>query len=266
MSKEEVDISETIIIVSGVIGVLIAFIFFLFVLFYLRRKREKRKQSLLKQRYEKEMLKSQIEVQNDTLQYIGKELHDNIGQLLSVARININVVEDAIKDEENLIFIKQANELIEQTIKEIRLLSKSLDSDFVNLFGLQEMISHELERIQKTKKFETEMIVYGETYSLGYDREIILFRIVQEILNNALKHSGAKKIKVSINYLHESFSIKVEDNGKGFDYEQTIKKNINQSGSGLRNITSRSDLIGFKCDISSKNLEGTYYLLTTNQL
>ena len=240
-------------------------IVFLFI-FQNRQKMNLQEKATLKAQYDQEILKSQIEVQNATLQYLGKELHDNVGQLLSVARINLNVVEETTQELENEGFVKQANELVEQSIQELRALSKSLDGDFVQDFGFQEMVIHELQRIRKTKKFETEISIHGQKYSLGYDREIVLFRIVQEILNNALKHSGAKTIEVTLSYLPNNFTLQIFDNGKGFNYSKVIKNELNQSGSGLRNIQRRAKLINFNCEIDSTLLIGTTYKLTTNLL
>lgn len=213
----------------------------------------------LKTAYDQEILKSQIEVQNQTLQHIGQELHDNIGQLLSVAKINLNILEESDHSEhEN---IKQTNEIITQSINDLRALTKSLDGDFVHDFGLEESISHELQRIRKTKRFETEISVLGTKRKLGYETEIVLFRIVQEILNNSLKHSKAKNIEVIVHYFHTSFELTIKDNGKGFELENIQSKPLNLSGAGLRNMQRRMELIGGKCTINSVLAVGTEVLL-----
>ena len=136
-------------------------------------------------------------------------------------------------------------------------MTKSLDGDFVKDFGLEESISHELQRIRKTKKFETEISVLGTKKALGYEVEIVLFRIVQEVLNNALKHSKAKNIDVVLHYLPTSFELSIKDNGKGFDLQNAHSLTINSSGAGLRNMQRRMELIGGKCTIKSVLGEGT---------
>ena len=214
----------------------------------------------LKTAYDQEILKSQIEVQNQTLQHIGQELHDNIGQLLSVAKINLNILEES--DFEDFDFIKQTNEIITQSISDLRALTKSLDGDFVKDFGLEESISHELQRIRKTRRFQTEISVLGEKRKLGYEREIVLFRIVQEILNNALKHSKAKNLAIVLHYFADSFTLKVNDDGKGFDLENINQKVLSQAGAGLRNMQRRMELIGGKCTISSEIGKGTEVVLS----
>jgi two-component system, NarL family, sensor kinase len=255
------EIYLTVVTVSALI-LLLAIVFILAIFRYqnsLKRIHD------LKAQYDQEILRSQIEVQNATLQYLGKELHDNVGQLLSVARINLNIVEETAKEPENENFVKQANELVEQSIQELRALSKSLDSDFVQDFGFQEMMIHELERIKKTNKFHTEITIQGQKHSLGYDREIVLFRITQEILNNALKHSGATIITVILDYLPNNITLQISDNGKGFNYSAAIKNELSLSGSGLRNIKRRAALINFNCEISSEIFKGTCYILTTSR-
>jgi signal transduction histidine kinase len=233
----------------------ISFIF----LFQKRQLQNLQEKQALKTAYDQEILKSQIEVQNQTLQHIGQELHDNIGQLLSVAKINLNVLEESDNAEHE--YIKQTNEIITQSINDLRALTKSLDGDFVRDFGLEESISHELQRIRKTRRFQTELSVLGEKRKLGYEHEIVLFRIVQEILNNALKHAKAKNLDIILQYLPQSFTLTVWDNGKGFEMEKALQKDLSQSGAGLRNMQRRMELIGGKCTINSILGEGTEVLL-----
>ena len=252
---------EILSITSTIVLLLLAsFITVFFFIFQKRQIQNIQEKAALKTAYDQEILKSQIEVQNQTLQHIGQELHDNIGQLLSVAKINLNILEES--ENEELDFIKQTNEIITQSISDLRALTKSLDGDFVKDFGLEESISHELQRIRKTRRFQTEISVLGEKRKLGYEREIVLFRIVQEILNNAIKHSKAKNLTIILHYFVDSFTLKVNDNGKGFDLENINQKNLSQAGAGLRNMQRRMELIGGKCSISSEIGKGTEVLLS----
>ncbi|CAH0994105.1 hypothetical protein EMA8858_00212 [Emticicia aquatica] len=263
--KGNEEIVLTFVIGTIILIILVTFIISFALIFQRRQLKHRQEKIALKAQYDQEILTSQIEVQNTTLQYIGRELHDNIGQLLSVAKINLNVLEETIQDVDNEEFVKQTNELVDHAIQDLRALSKSLDGDFVHDFGLQESIAHELLRIRKTKKFETELTLRGEKYTLGYEREIVLFRIVQEILNNALKHSQAKNLEVNINYLPETFTLHISDNGRGFDYESAKKNELAESGSGLRNIKRRANLINFDCNIESQIGKGTKYILTSTK-
>jgi signal transduction histidine kinase len=249
------DISILAIVTTIVFLILAIFVIGFMISFQKRQLQNQQEKTALKTAYDQEILKSQIEVQNQTLQHIGRELHDNIGQLLSVAKINLNVLEESNNTEHE--HIKQTNEIISQSINDLRALTKSLDGDFVKDFGLEESISHELQRIRKTKRFQTEISVLGMKRKLGYEIEIVLFRIVQEVLNNALKHSKAKNIDIILQYFPTSFKLSVKDNGKGFDLENVSSKTINSSGAGLRNMQRRMELIGGKCTVKSVLGEGT---------
>lgn len=257
---ETAEITYTIYISFLAFILLFAFVVLIFFLFQKRQLQNQQEKTALKIAYDQEILKSQIEVQNQTLQHIGQELHDNIGQLLSVAKINLNVLEESDHAEhEN---IKQTNEIIAQSINDLRALTKSLDGDFVHDFGLEESISHELQRIRKTKRFDTEISVLGTKRKLGYETEIVLFRIVQEVLNNSLKHSKAKNIDVILHYFPTSFELTVKDNGKGFELESIQSKPLlGLSGAGLRNMQRRMELIGGKCTINSVLNQGTEVFL-----
>ena len=249
----------TIILVAGTaaLAILIFFLISFLILYQQKQLKHAEDKIILKAQYEREILTAQLEVQNYTLQHIGQELHDNVGQLLAVARINLNVVEEAKEGDDNRKYIQQANELIAQSINDLRSLTKSLDGDFVQDFGLSESIAQELQRVRHTGIFRTEFRTSGEAYSLGFQREIVLFRIVQEVLNNVIKHAKAKKLTVHIIYLPESVTLTLEDDGQGFDYSSTQEKAIAQSGAGLRNMQRRAALIGGQCTLKSSPGQGT---------
>lgn len=250
MLQTNSEIVATIISVSVLLTVMIVFVFLAILRYQNRVRIHLEEVTNLKIAYEQEILTSQLEVQNQTLQELSQELHDNIGQLLSVARINLNVMEEEMPDNDG--YIKQTNEIINQSINDLRALTKSLDGDFVQQFGLEESLSLEMARIRKTKRFVTEINTVGEQYSLGYEREIVLFRVSQEILNNALKHSKAKNLSILLSYLPDSFELCIKDDGQGFDIEAIQQKEISQSGAGLRNIQRRVKLIGGTCSITSE--------------
>jgi two-component system NarL family sensor kinase len=253
-----------VIIIIGTLVLLVVSVFIIYLLLYLKQRQivSNQEKANIRVQFEHEILKAQNEVKNNTLQQIGQELHDNIGQLLSIARINLNVMEEMKLDTEALDYIKQTNEIVLLSIQEVRSLSKSLDGDLIQQFGLVESISFDLQRIRKTNKFLTEIIVEGESYSLGYEKEIVLFRVTQEILNNMIKHSAATNVTVSVRYGDQHFSLSVKDNGKGFDYAAMMDRSIGDSGSGLRNIVRRCKLIGAECIYETSVGSGTSVYMT----
>lgn len=183
-------------------------------------------------------------------------MHDNVGQLLSVAKINLNILEDSITDSENQEYIKQTNDLVGQTILDLRILTKNLNDDLLQQFELQENIAQELLRIRKNKKNETEIILDGDVYALGYECEIVLFRIFQEFLDHSIKYSGAKNINVKLSYGDQNFNLYLSDDGKQFGNNEVVFNKIGESIAGIDNIQRRCVLIGGKCNYESKTGKG----------
>jgi len=254
---------ELFLTISIATVILILFVGFLIAFAQIFRQRQLRfmqeKQTIetnLKAQYDQEILKTQIEIQNLTLQQIGQNLHDNIGQLLSVAKLNLNILEDMEQSDENLYYIKQTNEVIGLSIQDVRALTRSFDGDFVKDFGLEDSLVHELQRIRKTNVYGTELLVSGDRYSLGFEREIVLFRIVQESLNNCLKHASASNINVHLKYSQEMFLIIFHDNGIGFDASM-LQSNNAKTGAGLRNMRRRAKIIGGTFELKTGIKQGT---------
>lgn len=236
---------------------LVIFIILLAGLFKKRQTEYLQEKANLQVQYQQEILQAQIEIQNQTLQQIGRELHDNIGQLLSVMSIKLDVLEEDTNEVETKNQIIETATILHRTISEIRHLSKSLDGDFVKDFGLADSLSHELQRIRSTGKYQTEIQIEGEPYRLDEKKEIVLFRVAQEILNNILKHAKAQYIKVSLQFTPAYFSFTIQDDGKGFDYEAVLGREMSQSGAGLRNIQRRTEMLGGTCTFQTAQNQGT---------
>ena len=210
----------------------------------------------MKERFQKELFQTQLEIQEQTLKNISQEIHDNIGQALSLAKLNLNTM-PMINDEALQQKILNSKELVSKAITDLRNLSRSLDTDYVQEMGLQRAIEYELEMIRKTGIIETSMIVEGSLFRLEKQKELILFRIVQETFNNILKHAGAKSINVNINYAPTSFTLIVKDDGKGVNLQPLNEGENNNLGLGIRNMHSRAKLIGADFKMSSIIGEGT---------
>lgn len=243
-------------IVSTITFLLLSVLIVTFLFLFQKRQTQNRQEKAnLHAQYQQEILQSQLEIQNQTLQHISGELHDNIGQLLSVARLHLNMLEE--EETATPAQIREVNNVIDKTIQELRGLSKSLDGDFVKDFGLMESLSHELLRIRATGKYQTEIVIEGDPYRPEGQKEIVLFRVVQEILNNALKHAAAKHITVTLRYDPTQFILTVQDDGKGFDLDTVMSRDMSQSGAGLRNIKRRTELVGGSCKMESTPGHGT---------
>jgi signal transduction histidine kinase len=241
-------------IVTAIILLLaIAIIMLLLAVYYTNtKKRLIREKDLLKATYEQAVLSAQLEIQEQTLHHVSQEIHDNIGQVLSFVKLNLGTaigLTSHEKDEK----ITASKDLVSQAIGDLRDLSKSLSLDHISTNGFIQTIKTEVQRINKSKLVKVVFEQSGEYYNLGEQKELVLFRIMQESVNNALKHSGAKYLTITLQYSQDLFTLTVLDDGSGFDQKDALAK----SGSGLKNIQNRANLIGAEVEMSSETGKGS---------
>ena len=218
---------------------------------------QKRKNKLIldkikqQQDFEEELSNAQLEIQEQTLKNIGQELHDNIGQLLSVANMQLSILNAQVPDEIKESFT-ETKKVVKESLGEVRALSKSLNNEVISNRGFQNSVQNEVDRLNKLKLLKAELNTEGNPAILSNAKDsIILLRIIQEFFSNTIKYAQASKVSVSLNYLNDKLEIKVEDDGNGFDINEIEK------GSGLINMKSRSELVGVDFKLTSQKGKGT---------
>ena len=167
--------------------------------------------------FQNTLLQTQMEIREQTMQTIGADLHDNIGQLLSLTSQMLDSVklEDVEKAQKK---IDTALELTKLSIKEMRLLGKLLQGEQLMALGLPGAIRHMINWIEKSGQFVVNYDVEGEQPAYNNpDKDLILFRIMQEVFNNIIKHSKAKEISITLGYSEQGVRLQVIDNGMGFE-------------------------------------------------
>jgi signal transduction histidine kinase len=221
-------------------------------LLYLREKEQ------LKVDFEKQILESKLEIQEHTLKHISQEIHDNIGQVLSLVKLTINTMNtsnpDLLKEK-----IDRSRELVGKAIKDLRSLSKSLHTDYVTDMGLFKSVEYELELLSNASSIEVDLVMEGNAYRLEQKQELIIFRIFQEVIQNIIKHSNATRVRVGFIYTLSAFQVEIADNGNGFDVSgmNGKKEEGSAGGIGLRNMENRAKLISADFKIESQPGKGT---------
>lgn len=244
-----------ILITTLTVVLLIVVIIVIFSIFQNRKAEFLFEQKEAEQRFEEEIVKSQLETQEQTLQNISWELHDNVGQLLSVARMQLNIIQPDLSQKQKSI-INETGELISKSLQELRSLSKLLNPEVVKNMGLEEAIQLEIDRFNRLNFIDAAFNINGESVTIDQKDEIILFRILQEFLSNSVKHSKTTKLDVNLTYTPQNLVIIVQDYGVGFE-EKTIQK-----GSGLLNMKSRAKLIDTEFTLKSEKDKGVSLTLT----
>jgi len=193
----------------------------------------------VKNLHEKNILQTKLEIQEQTLLDISREIHDNIGLSLTLAKLQLNTMQytsnAAIGNS-----VHSSAELIGKAISDLGDVSKGLNSEAIKSNGLYNTLKTEIEKINRSGNYKAEFTGEGPVVFLTADRELILYRIAQEALNNVLKHAGASSILLSLKYETRQVILSVQDNGTGFDASEIEKKSIDKMRCGLRNIRFRT--------------------------
>lgn len=202
---------------------------------------EERKEAQV--RFEREITETQIEIREETLRNISWELHDNIGQLLTLAKIQLQSA-----TEEN---IKDVSQTITKGLTEVRALSKLINPEAMNNIELKDAIQLEIDRFNRLNFIDSSLSVLGDKKRMDKKHSIIIFRILQEFFSNTIKHSRASTLKVILDYKDDNLNITAKDNGIGFSSD------IKKDGIGLINIKKRAQLIGAQISFESEKDIGT---------
>jgi signal transduction histidine kinase len=246
-TKEEIYFA--VILVSFFFIILVSIIIITAILYYNRKKAHQ----LEVTNFQNTLLQSQIEIQERTLQNISQEIHDNIGQTLSLVKLNLNTL-DANRPNWTQ-KVAMSKELVSKVIQDLRCLSKTLHSDSILSAGLIKAIEYELSIIQVSGVLRTSLQINATPTPLDPQKELILFRMVQEALNNIIKHAKASLISVEVWEEAKTMHLRICDDGTGFD--TTLQHKGIETGSGLHNMSNRARLIGGTCNIQSAPAQGT---------
>jgi signal transduction histidine kinase len=258
MQKGESQVEIVLIIIACTLLLLLAagtIVFFL--LFYQKRYSQyQREKAGMRASFDQELLKAEIEMKEQTLLTISQEIHDNIGQVLSLAKLNLNTI--LLEDNNPAVpKIAATKELVGKAIQDLRNLSKSLNTEHISHQKLSESLGFELDQIRKTGLYETALRVQGAEKTLDPQKQIIIFRIVQEALNNIIKHARAKSITISLDYDPRQTLLRIADDGAGFDLPAVHEAGRADRGTGMGNLFHRARLIDARLTVESRPGQGT---------
>lgn len=216
--------------------VLCGFIIYLTMLHRHKKNRMHIEQKIQEERFNEEILNNRIEVQEATFNSVGIELHDNVGQLISTALMLVNMTErDLEVVPPNL---TAAAVTLNQSIIELRSLSKSLNKDWLEKFELEQNLFTEVERINTSGEILIELSAIDENLLLLPGQQFLIFRIIQEGIQNVLRHAKASQLKITIQSKPGGVEIFLKDNGVGFNTRTKT------TGIGIPNIRQRALAMG----------------------
>ncbi len=255
--------SISLVLFMGTLGMLVLTIgLILFIIFHQRRViRYQLRLQQMEQEQQKILLKASIRLQEEERQRLAADLHDDAGPLLATARLYLN--ENLVNQDKatQLQSIYQARQILDDTIQLIRNISHSLMPPTLKNFGLESAINDMFQKISGSGQINASSRFHEYKDRLKPEKELIVYRVVQELINNILKHSNSSFIHLTQNMQNGSCLLRLHHDGRGIiqtDFEKLNKSNI---GLGLKNISSRLKVahgnILFEKDVSQ-----TYYKVT----
>jgi two-component system, NarL family, sensor kinase len=255
--------NTTHIIVIGIVAGVVLFmllnaVILAFVFQYVKKQKLHQDELLYtRNEFEKQLLQSQLEVQEQTLNVVSQEIHDNIGQILSLAKVQLNIMEE--QDSIVKIKLREVKQTLAQAMHDVRDIAKALNTDRLRHFSLVESVQQQAERINRAGIITASVMVNGTEQELSENARLFLFRIIQESIQNILKHAHASTVDILFNFTATMLNIVIRDNGVGFDVQMATRQH---DGLGLSNMDARVRLIGGKVTIESAKEAGTTIEIT----
>jgi signal transduction histidine kinase len=250
-------------IVVAAISFLLLIIFVIMLLFLSKARQDRyalwSKETEVK--FKREILLTELEIREQTLKNISTELHDNLGQLLSLVVLNLSAI-DIPDSSPDAVRLNNSIDLTQKVVAALRDLSGTMNTGIMHTAGLPETIRQELNLLEKTGKFHTDFQCSGPELRFDPSRETIVYRIFQESMTNAIKHAHATALQVAFHFTENEVQVSISDNGIGFDEADPLRGGDQKKGSGLENMKRRAELVKGTLVIKSEPSHGTRIIVT----
>ncbi|MFV0266210.1 MAG: sensor histidine kinase [Draconibacterium sp.] len=252
----------TLIYFLGTVGMmLLAGGLFFFFVFYQKRLLQKQLElNKVRQDQQEEILRNTIQAQENERKRIAQDLHDEVGAMLSVVKLNVGRIERQSEDKA-LVLASETKTYLDDVITQVRRISRALLPPSLEKLGLYPALEELASWVNKSDQLFIEIRKSGEPFRFDIKKELAVFRVVQEVMNNAIKHADASQLLLTLRFGNNTLAVLVRDNGKGFDLKEKMG-----AGLGLRNLESRMEMAGGKFRLKSKIGSGTSALLYLNAL
>lgn len=259
------DISRKNYLIAGSLLLLVATLLAGYSILQNRKKNQRLKLQSLELEQKKVMAQAILQAEEIERKRIASDLHDSVAQKLVVAKLNLATLENQLLSLPNnqQLIINNINTLLEESATEVRNLSHSMMPQSFSQSGLAESIKELLDKI-KLEGLHISFSTEGDFSTIDENRALMTYRIMQETIQNTLKHAKAKRLDVSIISEDNELAITIEDDGIGFSSKTVVEK----ASSGLRNIQSRVEYLNGTMEITSQPDKGTvsvFYIPTQNK-
>ncbi len=242
----------------GTVGMILlaGAIFFFFVVYQKKLLKKQLELNLVKSNQQEEILRNTISSQEKERKRIAQDLHDEVGAMLSVVKLNVGRIERKSNEQLAKELAGETKNYLDDVITQVRRISRGLLPPSLEKLGLFYALEELVNWVNKSDQLDIGCWKGGDQFRFEPSKELALFRILQELLNNAIKHSGADKILIKARFSEKYLALSITDNGRGFNVEDKM-----HTGLGLKNLESRSQIVGARFKMKSKPGSGTIAII-----
>ncbi len=238
----------------GTLGMILlaAGIFFFFVTYQKRILKKELELNRIKSEQQEEIIRNTISAQEKERKRIARDLHDEVGAMLSVVKLNVGRIEKKSGSEMSKELALETKNYLDEVITQVRRISRDLLPPSLEKLGLVNAVEELASWVNKSGQIVVDCYTSGSPCRFDNKRELAVFRITQEVINNSIKHAEAEQISINIRFSDENLAILISDNGKGFVLDDKLK-----TGLGLKNLESRANIVHAAFKLKSQVNKGT---------
>lgn len=234
-------------------------IFFFFITYQKRLLKKEVELNRVKAVRQEEILRNTVMAQEKERQRIARDLHDEVGAMLSVIKLNVARIEKSTMQVKEKVLAAETKTYVDETITQVRRISRALLPPSLERLGLYFALEELANWVNKSDQLSIICTKTGSQFRFESSSELAIFRVVQEILNNAIKHAEAAAIWLNVRFSDDKVMVLVKDNGIGFNLDEKLS-----TGLGLKNLESRTKVAGAVLKMKSIPGSGTKALLVLN--
>ena len=251
-SSESTEIIVIFFVGTFAMVLLAAAIIFFFITYQKRLLKKELEINRVKAEQQEELLRNIVSAQEKERKRIARDLHDEVGAMLSVVKLNVSRIEKITGQDKSKILAGETKTYLDDVITQVRGISRALLPPSLEKLGLYYALEELARWINKSGQIRVDTWKSGEQVRFSDKEELAIFRIVQELINNAIKHAEATAIYINTRFYDKNLAVTVSDNGKGFNVDEKMN-----TGLGLKNLDSRTQMLVARFKLKSKPGKGT---------